>query len=128
VKLRIRGNSVRLRLTRPEVAELADGRAVIESVHFSPTSRLQYAVTSDAQLRAPRAIFANDCLTVSLPKDDVLRWHGSEAVSLRGSQALAGGDSLSILVEKDFPCLVPREGEDESGAFARTPGAPACSD
>ncbi|MGH8167708.1 MAG: DUF7009 family protein [Woeseiaceae bacterium] len=33
-----------------------------------------------------------------------------------GAQPL-DGDELSILVEKDFACLAPREGEDDSDKF-----------
>ena len=53
------------------------------------------------------------------------RWH---CFSLRmdqvgeGEQQHDNGDVLSILVEKDFACLAPREGEDESDMFPH-PGA-----
>jgi hypothetical protein len=37
-------------------------------------------------------------------------------VSITGAEALESGQ-LSILVEKDFACLSPREGEDEMELF-----------
>jgi len=38
-------------------------------------------------------------------------------VSIAASQILDEGDQLSILVEKDFACLAPREGEDETDMY-----------
>ena len=38
-------------------------------------------------------------------------------MSLRGEQSLGDG-TLSLLIEKDFKCLTPREGEDEYDGFA----------
>ncbi len=34
-----------------------------------------------------------------------------------GGRDVDDGDSLKILVEKDFACLAPREGEDESDMY-----------
>ena len=41
----------------------------------------------------------------------------SEQVSIEADEALDDGDSLKILVEKDFACLAPREGEDETDMY-----------
>ena len=47
----------------------------------------------------------------------MLAWANSEQVSISGEQVLDDGEKLNILVEKDFACLAPREGEDESDMF-----------
>jgi hypothetical protein len=54
---------------------------------------------------------------VTIPAAEVHDWATSDRVSIYGSELLAGGDSLAILVEKDFTCLQPRAGEDESDMF-----------
>ena len=41
----------------------------------------------------------------------------TEQVSIAANEALDDGDSLKILVERDFACLAPREDEDESDMF-----------
>ena len=46
-----------------------------------------------------------------------LAWALTEQVSMEGEQFLDDGGKLTILVEKDFTCLAPREGEDESDMF-----------
>ena len=44
-------------------------------------------------------------------------WVDSDEVSISSEQQLDQGGLLKILVEKDFACLAPREGEDESDMF-----------
>jgi hypothetical protein len=40
-----------------------------------------------------------------------------EAISLRSAVQLPGGESLKLLVEKDFTCLTHRHDEDQSDLF-----------
>ena len=54
---------------------------------------------------------------IRLPETLVLAWVTTEQVSIQGEQILDDGEKLSILVEKDFACLAPRPGEDESDMF-----------
>lgn len=116
MKLRIRDNSLRLRLTRGEVGALAREGRVASAVAFPGGGRLEYALESAASPAALAAEYAADCVRVILPEAAVRDWASSEQVSISGEQSL-GDDALSILVEKDFACLTPREGEDESDMF-----------
>ncbi len=52
-----------------------------------------------------------------LPESEVRQWASTEPVSIAADETLDDGDALKILVEKDFACLSPREGEDESDMF-----------
>ena len=52
-----------------------------------------------------------------LPEAEVRQWASTEQVSIAANETLDDGDLLKILVEKDFACLAPREGEDESDIF-----------
>lgn len=117
MKLRIRDNSIRLRLTRGEVDCLAEQGRVASAVLFPGGERLEYGVESAAEQAGPAADYTRGRLLVTLPESDVRRWAASEEVSLAGLRPLAGDDTLTILVEKDFACLTPREGEDESDMF-----------
>jgi hypothetical protein len=64
------------------------------------------------------ASFEAGTLTVSLPPDAARRWGTSEEVEIRATLPLDGG-TLELLIEKDFPCLTARPGEDDSDAFRR---------
>lgn len=117
MKLRVRGNSLRLRLTRSEVASVAADGEVSERTVIGPGRALEYRLRTDAAARDVSADFRDGCVEVTLPAAIAAHWAGSEQVSIDAEQALAGGDALRILVEKDFACLAERPGEDDSDAF-----------
>ena len=116
MKLRIRDNSVRLRLTRGEVDQLRDDGLISARTGFPGGRDFQYVVESSPASVKPGAFLSECIITVRLPETSVLAWANSEQVSIRGEQLL-DDETLTILVEKDFACLAPREGEDESDMF-----------
>ena len=117
MKLRIRDNSVRLRLTRGEVDVLRDNGIVQARTAFPGGREFLYEVESSPASVNPGAFLSDSKVTVRLPESAVLAWANSEQVSIVGDQQHKNGDKLDILVEKDFACLAPREGEDESDMF-----------
>lgn len=123
MKLRIRGNSVRMRLTRAEVAALGEAGRAEDCVGFSPIEELRYgvAVTADGALRVE---FGGDRLTVHVPKVLVERWLQPSEVSIEGRQPIGGAAELKILVEKDFACLAPRGDEDDADLFENPAARP----
>ena len=115
MKLRIRGDSIRLRLTQAEVKRLADEGRVEDSTRFGPDERFTYAIafggsTLSATL-SPRAI------EVTLPSDVARAWATGDSVGIEGTRDLGDGSTLRILVEKDFACLTKRPHEDDTDAF-----------
>ncbi len=137
MKIRIKGNSIRLRLTRTEVSAIENGRAVTESVSFGAGVRLDYSLVPLTHLEpgqeptAMRAEFDRQSIRILVPRESSERWARSETeVSLQHRQPLREGDestgsplrpsaSLELLIEKDFCCLKPRglQQEDESDLF-----------
>ncbi|HEX6993163.1 MAG TPA: hypothetical protein VF339_03365 [Gammaproteobacteria bacterium] len=124
MKLRIRGNSVRIRLSQTELTQLAEEGVAEDRVRFSAEASLAYRVRV-APAGSVRAELGADGLTVTLPKATLERWLAPDEVSIRAEQPIDGRDALKILVEKDFACLVPREGEDDSDLFPN-PARRAC--
>jgi hypothetical protein len=116
LKLRIQDNSIRFRLTRKEVDALrADGR-VSAATSFPGGSSFEYSVETSTLTGQPRASYSTDRLVVQIPESMARQWAATEEVSITAAQPLEQGE-LSILVEKDFACLTPREGEDEADLF-----------
>ena len=118
MKLRIRDNSIRLRLARAEVDTLRDVGLVSARTGFPGGRVFQYAVESSPASVNPAAFYSDNEIRVRLPETVVLAWVTTEQVSIGGEQTLDDGEKLSILVEKDFACLAPRPGEEESDMFA----------
>ena len=59
----------------------------------------------------------DNSIRLRLTRAEVMQWAASEQVSIAADETLDDGESLKILVEKDFACLAPREGEDESDRY-----------
>lgn len=93
-----------------------EGR-VSAAAAFPGGSRLEYALEASNDGKTATAQLAAGRLVVRLPRAMVEQWAGSDQVSIEGAQPLDEGGQLAILVEKDFRCLAPRAGEDESDMF-----------
>ena len=116
MKLRLRGNSVRLRLSRSEVQAVVEGRAVEEITRLGAGLQLSYRFEAGGD--APHAELVGTALTVRWPSAVATAWAIGDDVSLEASLPLDGdADGLRLLVEKDFACLKPRADEDESDAY-----------
>jgi hypothetical protein len=119
MKFRIRGDTIRLRLKRSEVARLAAGDSIVEETHFSE-SVLTYRLDV-SENNAISASFENGTIAVTVPKSKVLDWASTDEVSLHAEQKLPGTSPLSLLIEKDFSCLDPghhRESEDDEDTYS----------
>jgi len=118
MKFRIRADTIRLRLKRSEVAQLAEGASIVEETHF-PHAVLTYRLeVSDDN--AISASFDNGSIVVSVPRSMAQDWASTDEVSLHAEQILPGAGSLSLLIEKDFSCLEPghhRNCEDDQDTF-----------
>ncbi len=128
MKLRIRGNSIRLRLGASEITRLSMEGRVSESTQFAstPGSQLTYVVAISPEVKDITAGFCDGILALKVPESMGREWLDSSLVSLRGEQKVGDGTTLSILLEKDFRCLDPRPGEDESDAYPNPAQHPTC--
>lgn len=120
MKLRIKGNTLRLRLSKSEIAKIGSEGYVEDAIGFGGNARLKYAMqVSDTPLLS--ASLENCVITVHLPKALANIWVETEQVGFEIHQPLDNGESLYILVEKDFQCLTTRPNEDESDNYAHPP-------
>jgi hypothetical protein len=115
MKLRIRGDSLRLRLTQPEVATLGEGGSVEESTSFGPGASLTYAVRATGTNVA--ATLGASRIEVTIPTATAKAWAAADDVGIEALQPASEGRTLRILVEKDFACLTKRPHEDDADAF-----------
>lgn len=111
MKIRIKGNSVRFRLTRSELNLLAEKMEIIEKTLFPSGQNFSYGIKAH-EGTSIQADFVDQGIWISIPKDKLLHWSKSEQV---GYEENYGG--LKILLEKDFKCMTEREGEDESDHY-----------
>ena len=110
MKLRIKGNTIRLRLTQSEVATIGADGSVKETTIFSPTSQFEYEVQA-REVAAIESEYQNNRMLISIPKAIARAWAVSNDVGIEAEQ-----NQLKIIIEKDFACLSPR-GEEDSDTF-----------
>ncbi len=109
MKLRLRANTIRLRLLQAEVQRLSKGETITETLP-TPTP-FHYAVTP-ADVRDLEASYQSNTLSIQIPQAWAKTWYESDEV---GRQAQT--QSLDILIEKDWACTTPRQSEDETGTY-----------
>jgi hypothetical protein len=106
MKIRIKGNSIRLRLTRHEVEAFARSGVLAETTTFAPGRALTYMLRSSPGSRTISARYHDDAVVVDVPRIDALAWARGTRVGMSADQPVdGGGEALSILIEKDFQCL-----------------------
>lgn len=104
MKIRIKGNSVRLRLTKPEVDTFCkEGRYEESTVFASKT--LTHVLEGKTGIAEPEANYIEDKIIVYLPKEELAIWPNSNRVGYSNSVDWNDTSTLSILIEKDFTCL-----------------------
>jgi hypothetical protein len=116
MKLRIKGASLRLRLTQGEVRALAAQGRVEELVPFAPGTQLVYRLLRDAATPQICASLSDNVVEIRVPERVANEWCANQEVTLAHAQAVPQG-LLQITLEKDFACLAPRADEDESDNF-----------
>jgi hypothetical protein len=115
MKIRIRGNTVRYRLSKSEVTTLAQTGRIEEQTRFG-TQTLVYAIV---QTDAPElsADLIDYTITLHVPKEQLQSWAATDQVGLEHRMPLEAEGSLYLLLEKDFKCIDADVSEDQSDFF-----------
>jgi hypothetical protein len=103
MKIRIKGNSVRIRLTRSEVDRFGAEGYLEEHTSFGHAS-LTYALQK-AEQATLTASYEHDKVTMKMPSAWAEEWLATERVGYESNMPLPDGASLYLLLEKDFVCL-----------------------
>lgn len=119
MKLRLRENSIRLRLLRPEVRQLRETGNVSEKIIFGvgPAESLTYALRVSDDAERIYAQMTNNGIEIFLPVAEAERWVDSDEVGLYAAQPIGDLGELKIAVEKDFVCIDRPADKDNRDAF-----------
>jgi len=118
MKLRIKGNSLRLRVTRPELDQFMSEGRIEETIFFTPDdrSRLTYSLEHTAASPIPTVRFVPPLLEIRIPTAQAQNWSLGDDVGISATIDLGPKGSLNLLLEKDFACLQGSE-EENRDAF-----------
>lgn len=116
MKLRIKDDSIRLRLSQTEVRLLKENGNVSTLCNISPVNALLYGIKSAGSSQWS-VIYKDGKVIVSVPEDVLQHFYQENNISI--DQRLENGrqQGLYLLIEKDFQCLTDRPHEDESELF-----------
>jgi len=114
MKLRINGNSLRLRLGPSEVRRLLRDARVQETIRFAPESdaTLTYALELGSSDLPVTLRYDPGEVTVLLSHAQAQSWADSDRIAIAADIDVGSG-FLGILIEKDFACLDRSEEENE---------------
>lgn len=104
MKLRIKGNSIRIRLTKTEVDRFEKEHYLEESTEFV-TGRLTYVLAKDATMNELGAKIEGTKITVQVPLAIADHWTSTDEVGFQNNFSIGTDKQLFLLVEKDFVCL-----------------------
>jgi hypothetical protein len=112
MKLRIQGNSLRLRLSQKEVALLRNRGLVEAVIEFAPGPSLRYVLEGSPIAETMSATFDGRAIRVTVPMHQMTDWVESDRVGFEARSQTG----VQLLVEKDFKCL-HRSVEQEPDAY-----------
>jgi hypothetical protein len=104
MKIRIKGNSIRMRLTRSEVESFGKEGYLEERTEFGDKIFI-YALAVKTSGNELSATFAGEKITMYVPVQMVSEWTTTDKVGYDNVMAVGDGKSLSLLLEKDFKCI-----------------------
>jgi hypothetical protein len=125
MKLRIKGNTLRLRLLRSEVERLSHAGVVSDEIRFGVDTdqALKYSIAASDGVDVVTAQFNDNQILLLLPESTALDWTTTDRISIEATQDVGENTVLSILIEKDFECLTRPDDPDNADSF---PNPTAC--
>ena len=105
MKIRIKGNSIRYRLTKTEIANFGKNGYLEERTVFPNGLAFYYCLEKRPGIVNLIASFADNRITVFVPESITQEWTTTEIVGFNNTVPLGEGEELFLLIEKDFVCL-----------------------
>jgi hypothetical protein len=103
MKVRIQGNSIRMRLSKSNVEQLIAQGVWTEQIAWG-AEKLCYSVERDEDATQMTSTFIDNKITIHIPKSFLEDWDINDIVGFSEEQSLPNDNILYILVEKDFKC------------------------
>lgn len=116
MKIRIKGNSIRYRLTKKEIDNFGKNGYLEERTAFINAPAFYYRLEKKQGIENLEASFVNNCITVFVPESIAKEWTTTDIVGYDTKMNIGVGKELFLLIEKDFVCL-DHTFEDQSDNF-----------
>lgn len=104
MKIRIKGNSVRIRLSKLEIDELGKQGFISDKTHF-PNGVFEYGLIIRHDIGQIEAEFNTKGIYLHIPQHWADEWIATQRVGFDSRIKLVDDDELYLLIEKDFQCM-----------------------
>lgn len=115
MKIRIKDNSIRLRLTRPEVDRFGKEKYIEGRTAFG-NSYFTYAMRCEDVQELSASLFENK-ITMHIPISIAETFIHTDIVGFQHDQIFDNGEKLFLLFEKDYKCIDGEVLEDQSDNY-----------
>lgn len=108
MKIRMKGNSLRLRVARSELARLLKDGRIRETIRFdaSPEASFTWSLEAGKAEDASTAVrYSPGHVAVVVAPAAMRLWQQDEQVGIYARVDAGGEEPLEVIVEKDFACL-----------------------
>lgn len=105
MKIRIKGNSIRYRLTKTDIAHFKTAGFIEERTEFLNGPSFLYRLESKAGIQSMEALFSGNTICIFVPERIAATWTSTKVVGFDSTMNIGDGKELLLLIEKDFVCL-----------------------
>lgn len=105
MKIRIKGNSIRYRLTQTEINNFREHGFLEEKTEFLNSNPFLYRLEKKKNIAGLEAAFDRNTMSVFVPEKIAEEWTTTDIVGFDNKMKVGENKELFILIEKDFVCL-----------------------
>ncbi|WP_339842095.1 hypothetical protein [uncultured Maribacter sp.] len=115
MKIRIKGDSIRFRLTQTEVKALSKNGKIYDSTNFA-NQKFNYGVVLNKTINHLGIRFENNTIILEMPELNGKSWYKNDIITFDHTFKTSNENELFLLLEKDFTCL-DNTSEDQSDNY-----------
>ena len=114
MKIRIQGNSIRFRLKQTEVKNFREEGEIKEEMSFGilPADKLSFVLKA-RNSGSFKITLESNVIMLQVPSVMCAKWTNTDLVGFEEEVTTGKGDTIRVLVEKDFKCLDGSDVENE---------------
>ena len=112
MKIRISGNSIRFRLKQSEVKSFKQDGQITELTAFGGDARLSFILKKGSG-EDFKIDYQSDTVSIEVPEIVSNEWTTTELVGFQEEIPTGQGQTIKLLVEKDFMCMDGSDSENE---------------
>lgn len=105
MKIRIKGNSIRYRLSKTEIANFRKNGYLEEITEFPNGPCFYYRLERNNEIENLEASFSDNRICITVPGKIADEWTTTDIVGYDHKMKIGEEKELFLLIEKDFVCL-----------------------